>query len=277
MTPQLSVILVVWNNRSYIGRAIGNFISQECPQAELVIVDGASTDGTREEIERLAVGHPAIRWLSEPDKGQSDAMNKGIAMARADYISFLNVDDYYEPGTLNAVIPMITMPDAPAFLVGNCKVWDADGQLIYVNRPKKLRPWYILSGYSLPVNPSAYFYRKALHLEVGMYPEENHMNMDLEFIAKASLVTHIQYVDNDWGNFRVLPGTKTFTDNEAGMLGQRASMLFKSIRQRSPIHVQAMTMMMLMSIAITPALKIFWTRLSYPFKAVVWKWNHRNG
>jgi glycosyltransferase involved in cell wall biosynthesis len=272
--PLLSVITVVWNNRAYIGKAIGNFLSQECSKAELIIVDGGSTDGTVEEIERLTLGIIMIRWISESDKGQSDAMNKGIKMARGEYISFLNVDDFYSDGALNDVMPLISGSNAPEFIVGNCNVWDAAGNLVYVNRPRSLRSWNILSGQFLPVNPTAYFYRKSVHDRAGYYTLDNHINMDLEFLAKASLVTSIAYANRDWGNFRLLPGTKTSTDMEAGTLEERKLQLFKRINNNAPIHVRLMTLLTVVYIWFSKSGQAYWSGIMYYPKAAIWKINH---
>ncbi len=271
MTLRISVILVVLNNRAYIGQAINNFLAQQCPDAELVVVDGASTDGTREEIERLAAVHPSIRWISEKDSGQSDAMNKGIRMARGVYISFLNVDDYYSDGVLNEVCGLLSQSDAPDFLVGNCKVWDADGKLVYVNRPNPCRPWHILSGRRLPVNPTAYFYRKSLHDEVGFYNEQNHMNMDLEFIARVCLSTELAYVNRDWGNFRMLPGTKTQSDMEAGRLEERKHTMLQEVTSEAGLHIKCMTALQRVSTRWERSKR----KYSYYPKAVLWKLGFR--
>ncbi len=274
MIPRLSVILVVWNNRAFIGQAILNFLSQQCPAAELVIVDGGSTDGTAEEIERYALANPTISWLSEPDLGQSDAMNKGIRMARGEYISFLNVDDYYSDGALNDMNTIISGHRAPAFVVGNCNVWDAEGNLIYVNRPRSLHPWNILSGQFLPVNPTAYLYRKSIHNRAGYYTIDNHINMDIEFLAQASLVTGITYVNRDWGNFRMLPGTKTYTDIEAGTLEHRKLELFRRIRDNAPLHIQLMTFFVSMSMRMAKVWRTNSNGIIYYPKAILWKFRH---
>lgn len=274
MIPRLSVILVVWNNRAFIGQAILNFLSQQCPAAELVIVDGGSTDGTAEEIERYALANPTISWLSEPDLGQSDAMNKGIRMARGEYISFLNVDDYYSDGALNDMIAIISGHRAPAFVVGNCNVWDAEGNLIYVNRPRSLHPWNILSGQFLPVNPTAYLYRKSIHDRAGYYTIDNHINMDIEFLAQASLVTGITYVNRDWGNFRMLPGTKTYTDMEAGTLEHRKLELFRRIRDNAPLHIQLMTFFVSMRMRMAKVWRTNSNGIIYYPKAILWKFRH---
>jgi len=223
---KLSIITPVFNSIQFIELCIRNVISQRCNELEHIIVDGGSTDGTIEIVSEYAKQYSHIRWISEKDKGQSNAMNKGIGLATGEYISFLNADDYYSDGALIEVIEIISKKNAPAFIVGNCHVFDGKQQLIYINKPIKVTPWHLLSGIFLPVNPSAYFYKKTIHDTVGMYNENNHYNMDVEFLIRASFVTPINYFDKDWGNFRLLPNTKTGSDIEKNKLEQRKKELF---------------------------------------------------
>ena len=224
--PILSVITVVFNNENYIGLAIENFLSQNCDVAELLIIDGASADNTLPVIKQYAAENPCINWISEKDSGQSEAMNKALKLAKGEYISFLNVDDFYSEGVLNQVVSIISQVNPPSFMVGNCNVWNEKEELVYVNRPRKLKTWHILSGYYLPVNPTAYFYRKDLHEKIGKFNEENHHNMDIEFLIEASLVTDMKYYPKGWGNFRLLPNTKTVNDQQDGSLHTRKEELF---------------------------------------------------
>ena len=218
---KLTILLVVLNNREYIGQAIENFLSQSCSDADLLIMDGVSTDGTVEVISEYASKHPSISFVSEKDTGQSNAMNKGLRIAKGEYVSFLNVDDYYTDGVLNEVVSILKNDTSINFITGNCHVWDANGQLIYINRPSKLQSHHVLSGYHFPVNPTAYFYRKSIHDQIGYYNEQNHFNMDLEFIIQTALTYSLTYVDRDWGNFRMLPNTKTMTDQATNSLEVR--------------------------------------------------------
>lgn len=272
--PVLSILLVVLNNRKFIAAAIQNYLDQQCAESELVIVDGASTDGTKEIIESRAKNNPQIRWVSEKDQGQSDAMNKAIRMAKGEYISFLNVDDYYEPGTLNQILQLIKSGETAEFMVGNCNVWDSDGKLIYVNRPKKLKPWHILSGKYLPVNPTAYFYKKSIHDKVGFYSVENQHNMDLEFIAKASLMVDFKYFDRTWGNFRMLPETKTVRDINDGLLEKRKCELFDQICHKAPSLVRWRTFWQKKAIRLNKYKTAFVRKAAYVPKAVLWKIKH---
>ena len=234
----LSVITPVFNNVTYISVAIENYLSQQCAYSELLIMDGGSTDGTKEVISQYAKAFPNIRWVSEKDKGQSDAMNKGIGLAKGKYISFLNVDDYYSEACLNEVCQILTENPHINYLVGDCNVWDQTGNLIYVNRPSKVKKYHVFSGHHFSVNPSAYFYQKSLHDKVGLYPLDNHYNMDLEMILRFRGITRFDYYPKVWGNFRMLPNAKTFEDQASNRLEERKRKLIESVLSKQSKYIQ---------------------------------------
>ena len=237
----LSVITPVFNNVTYISVAIENYLSQQCAFSELLIMDGGSTDGTKELIAQYAKDHPSIRWVSEKDKGQSDAMNKGIGLAKGKYISFLNVDDYYSEGCLNEVCQILHQNPNINYLVGDCNVWDQTGNLIYVNRPSKVKKYHVYSGHHFSVNPSAYFYQKSLHDKVGLYPLDNHYNMDLEMILRFRGITRFDYYPKVWGNFRMLPNAKTFEDQASNLSESRKQLLLKRNQKKQSFIIQILT------------------------------------
>ena len=239
----LSIITPVYNNVYYISLAIENYLSQDCKNTELIVMDGGSTDGTKEVIERYALKNSSIRWVSDKDEGQSDAMNKGIQLAKGKYISFLNVDDFYSDGCLNEVCQLLAKNPSIRYLVGDCNVWDQFGKLIYVNRPSKLKKWHVFSGYHFSVNPSAYFYHKSLHDEVGYYSNDNHYNMDLEMILRFREVTEFYYYPRIWGNFRMLPEAKTFEDQTSNLLEKRKQDLVRLFFIKQPFYLKGMIIM----------------------------------
>jgi glycosyltransferase involved in cell wall biosynthesis len=96
--------------------------AQNCDRVEHIIVDGGSGDRTVPILREKARAHPYLRWISEPDRGQSDALNKGIEMARGEYIGILNADDFYEPGVLSRIAAIIKTLSEPRFIVGACNV-----------------------------------------------------------------------------------------------------------------------------------------------------------
>lgn len=235
----ISIITPVYNGERFIEDCIKVVIEQNCLNIEHIIVDGASKDRTVEIIKQYAEKYPHIRWVSEKDKGQSDAMNKGIAMAKGNILAILNVDDYYEPNVLNRVIEIFKTLPEPSLLVGNCNVWDDNNDLLFVNKPSKLKLTDLLLGFEVnphPMNPSAYFYHKSLHKKTGLYKVEEHYAMDLDFLLKAVQIANVKYMDETWGNYRFIDGTKTINDIKTGQSLLRAEKLFKTHREKLPLY-----------------------------------------
>lgn len=235
----LTVITPVFNGISFIESCITTVIEQKCLDVEHIIVDGGSSDGTVEAIKQYAEKYPHIRWVSERDKGQSDAMNKGVIMAKGEIIGFLNVDDYYEPGALNCALERFAILPEPSLLVGNCNMWDNDGNLWFVSRPSRIGLRDLLLGRfieAFPMNSSAYFYHKSLHERIGLYETDEHYGMDVHFIFKAVQQATVTYVDKTWGNYRYLEGTKTYEDDKSGGNAMRVKRITEHYRKRQPIY-----------------------------------------
>jgi len=231
MMSRITIITPVFNGQQFIGQCIQTVISQQYPGGEHLIIDGGSTDATLDIIRQYAAKYPHIRWISEKDNGQSDAMNKGIRAAAGEIISFLNVDDYYEPGVLERVGEIFERLPEPSLVVGNCNVWNSDGKLLYVNKPADLRLEDLLSGKPFPVNPSAYFYHKSLHQVIGMYDEGENYALDLDFLLRAVQAAHTVYIDQTWGNYRFIRGTKTYEDMKNGTSYERVRNLLIMYRK----------------------------------------------
>jgi len=231
----VSIITPVYNGKRFIEFCIQNVIGQNCPDVEHIIVDGGSTDGTVDIIKKYAAKNRHIRWVSEKDKGQSDAMNKGVAMAKGEILGFLNVDDYYEPNVLCRIAEIFKTLPEPSLLVGNCNVWDNDGKLVEENKPAKLHITDLMLGWEInpfPVNPSQYFYHKSLHEKIGSYKLEEHFAMDIDFLIRAVQTANAKYVNEFWGNYRFIEGTKTVEDTKKGQTYQRFMELLNSYRNK---------------------------------------------
>lgn len=235
----ISVITPVYNGESFIESCIKVVIEQNCSKVEHIIVDGGSQDQTVEIVKQYAAQYPHIRWISEADQGQSDAMNKGINLAKGEILAILNVDDYYQPNVLNRVLDLFKTLPNNSFLVGNCKVWNEKGKVKFINKPQKLKFTELLLGWSInphPINPSAYFYHKSLHDEIGLYDIEDHYTMDVDFLLRVVQKAKVFYKNEVWGNYRDIEGTKTFNDRESGQGEKRMRTLFyQYYQQLSPI------------------------------------------
>ena len=240
--PKLSIITPVLNGARFIDFCIRNVIEQRCGEAEHIIVDGGSTDGTVDIIRKHAQEHEHIRWMSGPDKGQSDAMNKGLIAAAGEIIGFLNADDYYEDGVLREILSLFEHLPEPALLVGNCNFWTDGEKLAAVSRPSQVGLLSLLKGKyeeGFPINPSAYFYHKSLHQRIGLYELSDAYTMDLHFVFRAVQNAHVKYVDRTWGNFRYFEGTKTFEDTKSGMTTVRVRNITAHFRKQQPLYLRA--------------------------------------
>jgi len=237
----LTIITPVYNGARYLEACIENVASQWVEGIEHLIMDGGSLDGSLELLQELALKYPHLRWISEKDKGQSDAMNKAILLAKGTWISFLNVDDFYEPQILPVVLKKIKDgPKTPCLFVGNLKIWNEKEELISVNRPSGMSlPLMLADICEWPFNPSAYFYPVEVHKKVGSFPVDEHFAMDYDFIFKV-LVAHIPiyYFDEIWGNFRLLPEAKTGKDQAENSAFNRSESIRQKYYEQSSRKVQ---------------------------------------
>jgi len=207
---QLSVITPVYNGERFIESCLRSVVEQNCPDIEHVIVDGGSTDRTIPIVKEYADRHPHIRWVSEKDNGQSDAMNKGLRLARGSLIGFLNADDFYERDVLPGVLRSFQSLPEPSILIGNCNIIDDSGKLLWLNRPETkyyqlLHTW----RFKWPSNPSAYFYHRSVHQKIGEFDVNDHNVMDFSFLLKAYRASNVVYVDKTFGNYRMFGDNKT--------------------------------------------------------------------
>ena len=211
---ELFILTPVYNGARWLEACIENVARQWVPGITHWIIDGGSSDGSKEILLGLSQKYPHLRFLSEPDRGQSDAMNKAIRLAGEAWIGFLNVDDYYESSVLSGVLNRIQSQSMDCLLVGNLRVIDENARILRINRPSQMSFSALLADMcEWPFNPSAYFYPARLHQKIGYFPEDEHFAMDYDFILRIMLhKVPVVYVDEIWGNFRLLPEAKTGQD-----------------------------------------------------------------
>ena len=210
-----SIITPTYNSVDWIAACVANVQAQGDAVCEHIVVDGGSTDGTVERIAQLLTKRPHLRFIPGPDRGQSDALNKGVAAASGEVIGVLNVDDTYQPDAVRRACQHLSTIRGPAFVVGICKIISPEETKW--NRPKDLRLEALLLGYDYaqwPNNPAAYFYHRSVHEVIGSYDVEDHYTMDLDFIFRCASHVQMRYFNEYWGNFQLHVGCKTFDDTE---------------------------------------------------------------
>ena len=189
---KLSIITVCFNSASTIRDTIESVLSQDHTDIEYIIVDGGSKDGTQAIVE--SYGARINRFVSEPDKGLYDAMNKGVALATGAVIGILNSDDFYESTTsLSSVVKAFEhCPESDAVF----------GDVVFVNpadlrkvtrfyRGNRFAPWKLRFGW-MPPHPAT-FVRKLAYDTVGMYSLKYRISADYEFFVRLFMVYRLKY------------------------------------------------------------------------------------
>jgi glycosyltransferase involved in cell wall biosynthesis len=193
---KLSVITPSLDQGRYIERTIRSVLDQGWEDLEYFIVDGGSTDGTLDVIRRYE--DRIDWWVSEPDDGQTDAINKGLERATGDVIAYMNSDDYYLPGAFKTAIGVLESSDAlwvagaarNVDAEGNPGAWEA-GDEWRPQMPQEMekvprgRQWWIASNWSCP--QPAVFWRKEIFERHGRFHPDMHFAFDVEFMERIAL------------------------------------------------------------------------------------------
>lgn len=185
--PILSIITVNLNNKKGLLNTIKSVNSQSYKDFEWIIIDGGSTDGSKEIIEKYQDRFSF--WCSEPDKGVYNAMNKGIIHSKGEWVQFLNSGDcLFDANTLKNVFSMWHNSD---ILYGNAIV-EINGEKVFRSYPKELSLSYIIDH---PINHQASFYKRCLYQE-KMFDEENTVISDYIYLLELALKgKKFEYVD----------------------------------------------------------------------------------
>ncbi|HEX5026205.1 MAG TPA: glycosyltransferase family 2 protein, partial [Agriterribacter sp.] len=119
--PLVSIITIVYNGEKFIEKCIQSVLDQSYPNIEYIVIDGGSSDHTVDIIERYTAS--IKHWISEKDKGISDAFNKGLKRATGEIVGMINADDWYEPNTVEKIVQEIDDFD---IVYGDLRLWKND-------------------------------------------------------------------------------------------------------------------------------------------------------
>jgi len=209
MLPKFTIITPSFNQAQYLEATIRSVLEQDYPNLEWMIVDGGSTDGSADIIRKYEK-HLAW-WVSEKDKGQTDALNKGLRRATGDLFGFLNSDDLYTPGTLRAVGEAFAADPSLTMLLGRCQYIAADGspmsECAYAG---DLRFEDFVADNLVP-QPSL-FLRMDVCRAVGEFDNTYQHAFDHDYWLRAMLLGHrIRGMDRLLSLYRLHESSKTVT------------------------------------------------------------------
>lgn len=206
--PKLTIVTPSYNQAEYLERTILSVLNQHYPNLEYFIIDGGSTDGSLDIIKKY---EPFLAgWVSEKDRGQTDAINKGFRRATGDFVAFQNSDDIFAPDALSQVAAAYTHRPQVDVLFGDMYLIDENDVITEEMRVLPFCPeCQIYEG--IQVYNQAMFIRRSRLLESGLLDESLRFVIDYEIIARLGVKPGMQFqrVPGFWGGFRVQPTAKS--------------------------------------------------------------------
>ncbi len=209
--PLVSIVTPSYNQAPFLEATLRSVLDQDYPNIEYIVVDGGSTDGSLEIIQRYA-GRLA-GWSSEPDKGQTDAINKGFARVRGDVLAWLNSDDVYLPGAVSQAVALLQENPQAGMVYGDASYIDGSGQEIGRFPARQTDYRRLLQG-RVYIPQQAAFFRAELWRRVGPLDASFYFAMDYDLWVRLARLAPLVYTPRLWASFRLHAGAKTVAADE---------------------------------------------------------------
>jgi glycosyltransferase involved in cell wall biosynthesis len=206
-TPLISIVVPTLNQARFIEQTLASIVGQNWPRTELIVIDGGSTDGTRTIVERYPVTH----FVSESDRGQADAINKGMRLATGDVLAWLNSDDYYLPLAFTRAAAALDPTKAQLVYGGCLLLYENDGTARLARPPEFDAEELKIHDF---IHQPATFWTRALWEKTGELLVDQHYVLDWDFWLRAAALGEVRPLDDCLAVYRFHGAHKTGANNQ---------------------------------------------------------------
>lgn len=208
---RVTVVTPSFNQAPFIEQTIRSVLDQDYPDLEYIVVDGGSTDGSLEIIRRYA--DRLAWWVSEPDGGQTDALNKGFRRATGEVLAWLNSDDVYRPGAVWEAAAYLDAHPEFGMVYGEADFIDTEGRVTGRFDARQADYVRLMRG-AVYIPQQAAFFRRSLWEQVGPLDPAFYFAMDYDLWVRIARIARLQYLPGrTWAAFRLHASAKTIADD----------------------------------------------------------------
>jgi glycosyltransferase involved in cell wall biosynthesis len=205
--PLVSIVTPSFNQAKFLEQTIQSILGQDYPHIEYIIVDGGSTDGSVAVIKKYE-GRLAW-WVSEQDKGQTDAINKGFNHATGEILAWINSDDTYNPGAVGQAVKYLTENPEVGLVYADCNFINEDGRMIGKFNAAQTDLRRLREGY-VHIPQQTMFFRARYWKELGPLDPSFYFAMDYDLWTRIAAHAPFKYLAGQtWANFRLHTAGKT--------------------------------------------------------------------
>ena len=208
--PLVTIVTPSYNQVRFIEETILSIQNQDYPNIEHIVVDGNSTDGTLDILKKY---DGEIKWISEPDSGQTEAINKGFKMSSGQICAYLNSDDSYVPGSFKTVVNYFRKHPEVDMLVGDINYIDENSKITKITYYPPFNVGRMIRAGGSLISQTGVFFRHRLFDSIGIFDESLHLGMDYDFYIRTGLKHNVKSISSVLANFRLHPDSKTMTQN----------------------------------------------------------------
>lgn len=202
---RFSIITPTLNQSKYIRQMIESVLSQDYENKELIVIDGGSSDGTQNILSE----YKEIIWISEPDTGAANALNKGFKIAGGDIIAWLNSDDYYDKNAIKTISKVFEIDENLDLVYGNLTFVDEFGKKLLYEKTEEYKLETLVRKYADIVRQPCTFFKRELLDKVGCLDESLKCVFDYDIFIRFLKIARPKYVDANIAFYRDYKDTLT--------------------------------------------------------------------